>query len=65
MKRNAKDPFGPSTRLDRWRTATVTHLRKWAAGPGQRVQTSFMCGVAYKVGEFGTALVLAWLISRY
>ncbi|OCC10130.1 hypothetical protein A3Q37_03948 [Streptomyces sp. PTY087I2] len=64
MKRIARGPSGPSTRLNRWRIAATAHLRKWAAGPGQRVQTSFMCGVASKAGEFATTAVIAWLIYK-
>lgn len=64
MKRNPRRTPRPSTRLGRWRTSTVAHLRKWFAGSGRRVQISLMCGAAYKVGEYGTALVLTWLISR-
>ncbi|MFJ6238874.1 hypothetical protein ACIQH0_32885 [Streptomyces griseus] len=64
MKRIAKKTPGPSTRLGTWRTATAAHLRKWAAGPGRSVQTSFMSGAAYRFGEFATTAVIAWLIYR-
>lgn len=64
MKRIAKRTPWPSTRLGRWCTATVVHLRKWSAGPGRSVQISFMNGAATKVGEFATTAVIAWLIYR-
>lgn len=64
MQNNAERPPRPRTTLNRWFTATAAHLRKWATGPGQRVQTSFMSGVASKAGEFATTVVIAWLIYR-
>lgn len=64
MQNNAEKPPRPRTTLNRWRTTTAAHLRKWAAGPGQSVQTSFMCGVAFKAGEFATTVFIAWLIYR-
>ncbi|MFE7484689.1 hypothetical protein [Streptomyces sp. NPDC057552] len=50
--------------MGRWHTATVVHLRKWAAGPGRSAQTGFMTGAATKLGEFATTAVIAWLIYR-
>ncbi|MFJ9683637.1 hypothetical protein ACIRP2_37250 [Streptomyces sp. NPDC101194] len=41
------------------------HLHKWVASHGRGVQASFMCGVAYRLGDFATGLVIAWLIARY
>ncbi|WP_144316943.1 hypothetical protein [Streptomyces sp. sk226] len=64
MKRIAKRTPWPSTRLGRWCTTTMAHLRKWAAGPGRSVQISFMNGAATKLGEFATTVVIAWLIYR-
>lgn len=63
MKRIAKKTPWPSTRLGRWCTATGAHLRKWAAGPGRSVQTSFMCGAAYRFGDFAAGAVLLWLAT--
>ncbi|MEV6165696.1 hypothetical protein AB0L71_28050 [Streptomyces sp. NPDC052052] len=51
--------------MDRWHTTPARYLRKWLVRPGQSVHTSFLCGVAYRVGDFATGLVIAWLIARY
>lgn len=64
MQNNAERPPRLRATLNRWRTSTAAHLRKWSAGPGQRVRTSFMCGVSSKLGEFATTAVIAWLIYR-
>ncbi|SCF74077.1 hypothetical protein GA0115254_115035 [Streptomyces sp. Ncost-T10-10d] len=65
MQRNAKTPLGPSFSADRKRGSVARHLRKWLVSRGQSVHTSFMCGVAYRAGDFATGLVIAWLIARY
>ncbi|WP_159014349.1 MULTISPECIES: hypothetical protein [unclassified Streptomyces] len=64
MQNNAERPPRPRATLNRWLTSTTAHLRKWVAGPGQRVQSSFMHGAATKLGEFATTVVIAWLIYR-
>ncbi|MEV5204500.1 hypothetical protein [Streptomyces sp. NPDC053720] len=51
--------------MDKRRGAIARHLRKWLVSRGQNVHTSFMCGVAYRLGDFATGLVIAWLIARY
>ncbi|MGW2183934.1 hypothetical protein ACWCXX_39360 [Streptomyces sp. NPDC001732] len=51
--------------MDRKRGPVARHLRKWLVSHGQSVHTSFMCGVAYRLGDFATGLVIAWLIARY
>lgn len=45
--------------------SAARHLRKWVASHGRGARTSFMCGVAYRLGDFATGLVIAWLIARY
>ncbi|MFH9236047.1 hypothetical protein [Streptomyces globisporus] len=64
MQNNAERPPRPRGALNKWLTTTAAHLRKWSAGPGQRVQVSFMNGVATKLGELATTAVIAWLIYR-
>ncbi|MEU2135026.1 hypothetical protein [Streptomyces sp. NPDC018352] len=51
--------------MDRGRGPVAHHLRKWLVSRGQSVHTSFMCGAAYRLGDFATGLVIAWLIARY
>lgn len=65
MQSNAKPPPEPSFGVDRERGPVARHLRKWLVSREQSVQTSFMCGVAYRLGDFAAGLVIAWLIARY
>ncbi|MEU9464653.1 hypothetical protein [Streptomyces sp. NPDC048312] len=51
--------------MNRGRGPVARHLRKWLGSREQSVHTSFMCGVAYRLGDFATGLVIAWLIARY
>ncbi|WP_457511935.1 hypothetical protein [Streptomyces sp. TE33382] len=51
--------------MDKWHSRAAHHLRKWLVKRGHAVRTSFMCGVAYRLGDFATGLVIAWLIARY
>ncbi|MFJ9988548.1 hypothetical protein ACIQUD_31825 [Streptomyces globisporus] len=64
MHSSAGRPQRLRAALNTWWQASTAHLRKWAAGPGQRVHTSFMSGAATKLGEFATTAVIAWLIYR-
>lgn len=64
MQRNAENSPRSRTALNRWLTSTTVHLRKWFAGPGQRVQASLLSGAASKLGEFATTAVIAWMIYR-
>ncbi|MEU0632800.1 hypothetical protein [Streptomyces sp. NPDC005989] len=65
MQSNAKPPPEHSFGVDRGRGPVARHLRKWLVSHGQSVHTSFMCGAAYRLGDFATGLVIAWLIARY
>lgn len=65
MESNAKPPSGPSFNVDRGHGAVARHLRKLLVSRGQSVHTNFMCGVAYRLGDFATGMVIAWLIARY
>ncbi|MGY3061534.1 hypothetical protein ACVWZD_005832 [Streptomyces sp. TE3672] len=65
MQSNAKPPSEPSFGVNRGRGPVARHLRKWLVSREQSVHTSFMCGVAYRLGDFATGLVIAWLIARY
>ncbi|UZI26647.1 hypothetical protein [Streptomyces sp. VB1] len=65
MQSNAKPPRWPSApRLNKALTTGVAHLRKWFAGPERSVQNSFLCGVAYRFGDFAAGLVIVWLIAQ-
>lgn len=65
MQSNPKPPSEPSFNVDKQHGSKARHLRKWLVSRGQGVHTSFMCGVAYRLGDFATGLVIAWLIARY
>lgn len=60
-KRRAKH----QPRMDRWRTGTMCHLRKWIARHGHSVPSQFLQGAAYKLGSGTVTLLILWWETRH
>jgi hypothetical protein len=52
-------------RMDRWRTRTIGHLRKWVGRHGHSVHAQFLQGAAYRLGSGAVTLLILWWQSRH